>query len=144
MTVMSIVVPLVLLAVGLYYTLCPPEKIYTDFGYKTKLTLKNEDIWAFANQYCGKVWIKLGLIMIPISVAVMFIPRTMSENTISAFSVGLFVLQCIATLFSVRHIQGVLKATFDENGIRRSAAPEAVPEAAPEAPSEAEGPKADS
>lgn len=125
MTFMSIIVPLVLLGVGLYYTKCPPEKIYTDFGYKTPLTLKNEDIWAFAHQCCGKAWIKLGLIMIPISVAIMIIPRGMAENAMSIFSVALFVLQCVAVYFSTRHVKAVLTATFDENGIRRNAAPAA-------------------
>ena len=125
MTFMSIVVPLVLIIVGLYYTKCPPNKIYTDFGYKTPLTLKNEDIWAFAHQCCGKAWIKLGLIMMVLSIAIMFIPRAISENAMSIFSVSLFVLQCIAVYISIRRIKATILTVFDENGNRRKAAPTA-------------------
>ena len=123
MTFMAIVVPLVIVLVGLYYTKCPPEKIYTDFGYKTPLTLKNEDVWAFAHQCCGKVWIKLGLIMMPISIAIMVIPRFISENAISIFSISLFVVQCIAVYFSLRRIKATILATFDEEGRRRPTIP---------------------
>ena len=58
MTFMAIIVPLTVIVVGSYYTLCPPNKIYTDYGYKTPLTLKNEDVWAFAHKCCGKTLIK--------------------------------------------------------------------------------------
>lgn len=121
MTFMSIVVPLVLIIVGMYYTLCPPNKIYTDFGYKTPHTLKNEEIWAFAHKYLGKLWIKLALIMIPITVAAMFIPRGISDNAISFFSVGLSVAQCVVVVFSFRHMKGYLLKHFDEQGNRRIA-----------------------
>jgi hypothetical protein len=123
MTFMGIIVPLVLLAVGLYYTKCPPEKIYTDFGYKTPLTLKNEDIWAYAHQLCGKSWIKLALIMIPASIAVMVIPLFISEDAMSFFSVGLFVVQCVAVFFSFRKVKATLLTVFDEEGNRRNAVP---------------------
>ena len=123
MTFMGIIVPLVLLAVGLYYTKCPPEKIYTDFGYKTPLTLKNEDIWAYAHQLCGKSWIKLALIMIPASIAVMVIPLFISEDAMSFFSVGLFVVQCVAVFFSFRKFKATLLTVFDEEGNRRNAVP---------------------
>ena len=123
MTFMSIIVPLVLLAVGLYYTKCPPEKIYTDFGYKSPLTLKNEDIWAYAHQLCGKSWIKLALIMIPASIAVMVIPLFISEDAMSFFSVGLFVVQCVAVFFSFRKVKATLLTVFDEEGNRRNAVP---------------------
>ena len=121
MTFMAIIVPLVLIAVGLYYTKCPPEKIYTDFGYKTSLTLKNDDIWAYAHQLCGKTWIKLGLIMIPLSIAIMVIPLFISENAMSFFSVALFALQCVAVFFSFRKTKATLLTVFDEEGNRRAA-----------------------
>jgi len=121
MTFMAIIVPLVLIAVGLYYTKCPPEKIYTDFGYKTALTLKNDDIWAYAHQLCGKTWIKLGLIMIPLSIAIMVIPLFISENAMSFFSVALFALQCVAVFFSFRKTKATLLTVFDEEGNRRAA-----------------------
>ena len=123
MTFMAIVVPLVIVLVGLYYAKCPPEKIYTDFGYKTPLTLKNEDIWAFAHQCCGKTWIKLGLIMMPLSIAIMVIPRFISENAISIFSISHFVVQCIAVYISLRRIKATILATFDEEGRRRPVIP---------------------
>ena len=123
MTFMSIIVPLTITAIGLYYTKCPPEKIYTDFGYKTPLTLKNEDIWAFAHQCCGKTWLKLGLIMIPFSIAIMLIPKGMSENVMSIFSVALFVLQCVGVFLSFRRVKATILTVFDENGNRRAAAP---------------------
>ena len=33
-------------------------------GYRSSLSLKNKDTWKFANEDCGKRWLKIGKIML--------------------------------------------------------------------------------
>ena len=45
----------------------PPKKINWIVGYRTCKSMKNEENWVFANKYCGKLWIGIGLIMFVIT-----------------------------------------------------------------------------
>lgn len=46
-----------------------PEEINSIFGYRTKRSMKSIDAWKFANDYCGRLWQKIGLILIVPTVA---------------------------------------------------------------------------
>ena len=51
----------------------PPTDINGAFGYRTKRFTKNKDTWLFAHNYIGRIWLISGLILLPISVAVMIV-----------------------------------------------------------------------
>jgi len=57
-------IPILILVIGYLMFEYPPKKINWFIGYRTRKSMKNEDDWKFANQYCGKLWIKTGLIML--------------------------------------------------------------------------------
>ena len=61
------IIPLLITFVGFLMYKNPPKKINWFLGYRTIKSMKNEKIWKEANQYCGKLWIKLGIIMLLIS-----------------------------------------------------------------------------
>ena len=46
----------------------PPKKINYFIGYRTLQSMKNENNWNFANKYCGKAWIIIGIIMLIMTV----------------------------------------------------------------------------
>ncbi len=54
----------------------PPKAINWIYGYRTKTSMKNQNIWDFAQTYSAKVMMKLGLVLIVISfLGLIFTPR---------------------------------------------------------------------
>jgi len=62
------IIPILILLVGYLMFRCPPKKINWFIGYRTLKSMKNQEDWKFANQYCGKIWIITGVIMLVITV----------------------------------------------------------------------------
>ena len=61
------IIPLIIILSGYLMFTYPPKKINYFIGYRTFKSMKNEKAWKFANQYCGKLWIKLGTMMFSIT-----------------------------------------------------------------------------
>lgn len=61
------IIPILILFIGFLMYKKPPKKINWLIGYRTIKSMKNEKIWKKANQYCGKLWIKFGIIMLLVS-----------------------------------------------------------------------------
>lgn len=61
-------IPVLMMIAGCLMNKYPPKKVNWFVGYRTRKSMKDEKVWKIANQYCGKLWIKIGLIMLIISV----------------------------------------------------------------------------
>jgi len=51
-----------LLFFSLVFSIFPPKKINKFYGYRTKKSMLNDDIWAFANKQFNKSFIKYSLL----------------------------------------------------------------------------------
>lgn len=60
-------IPLLIMVVGFFMFKYPPKKINWFVGYRTRKSMQNEKVWKESNKYCGKVWIKLGIVMLLLS-----------------------------------------------------------------------------
>ena len=60
----SFIIPVLVLLLGFWMYKYPPNKINLFVGYRTNKSMKNKEMWDFAQKYCGKLWVILGLIMI--------------------------------------------------------------------------------
>ena len=61
------ILPIIIAVIGYIMNKYPPKKINWFIGYRTRKSMKDETIWKIANQCCGKLWIKIGLIMLAIA-----------------------------------------------------------------------------
>lgn len=97
----------------------PPKEINGIVGYRTKMSKKNQDTWEFAHNYCGKLWLKLGIaLFIPTVVAQ--IPFVHSSDTvIGNMTLIVEAVQLVVLISSVIPVEQALKKAFDENGVRR-------------------------
>jgi len=59
--------PVIVTVIGYIMNQYPPKKINWFIGYRTRKSMKDEAVWKIANQYCGKLWIKIGLIMLVVA-----------------------------------------------------------------------------
>ena len=61
----DLLIPFVMIVVGRMSWKHCPKNINSLIGYRTTRSMKSMDTWKFAHEYCGKLWWKLGwLIMI--------------------------------------------------------------------------------
>ena len=68
MLLMDLIIPLTMIGFGRYLMKNNPKEPNALFGYRTAMSLKNKDTWAFANTYCGKIWYVCGWILLPVTV----------------------------------------------------------------------------
>ena len=96
-----------------------PKHINGMLGYRTTRSRKNMDTWKFAHDYCGKLWWKIGWLMI-IPSALVHIPLYHSdENTIGVAGGILVTIQCIILIVSIYPTEQALKKNFNDDGTRR-------------------------
>ena len=119
MLLCDLLIPVVMLIAGRMMWKHCPKNINSVMGYRTARSMKNMDTWKFAHDYCGRLWWKLGLIMLVLS-ALIYIPfYQSSEKTIGIIGGILATIQCIVLIASIFPTESALKKTFKDDGTRR-------------------------
>ena len=112
-------IPLVMIVVGRMTWKHCPKNINSLIGYRTTRSMKNMDTWKFAHEYCGKLWWKLGW-LIMILTAVMYIPLYQgNDNIIEIAGVVLITIQCTVLIISIYPTEKALKEHFTDDGTRK-------------------------
>lgn len=93
-----------------------PEEINSVFGYRTKRSMKSIDAWKFANDYCGRLWQKIGLILIVPTVAAQLFLLNEGKDSISIASLVIISVQAVILLITIIPTENALKKNFDDNG----------------------------
>ena len=81
--------------------------------------MKNEDTWKFANSYCGKLWLIIGLVLLLPSAAVQIPFFYSSYEVIGIVGTIVLLVQCATLIISIFPTETALKRTFSDDGIRR-------------------------
>ena len=112
-------IPLVMIVVGRMTWKHCPKNINSLIGYRTTRSMKNMDTWKFAHDYCGKLWWKLGW-LIMILTAVMYIPLYQgNDNMVGIAGVVLITIQCTVLIISIYPTEKALKEHFTDDGTRK-------------------------
>lgn len=115
----NLLIPVVVIVTGRIMWKHYPKHINGLVGYRTTRSMKNMDTWKFANDYCGRLWWKIGWVMI-IPSALIHIPLYHSDkNTIGFAGVILVTIQCFIMIVSIYPTEKALKKHFNDDGIRR-------------------------
>ena len=104
--------------------ICAVPMQKTHKGYHSRRSLKNEETNAFANEYCGKLWKKLGLAMlIPSVIPVLLCLKAGTrpdpeawEGTIGITMTVVVVVQSVIMIATIFMVERALKETFGERG----------------------------
>ena len=115
----NLLIPVVVIVTGRIMWKHYPKNINGLVGYRTTRSMKNMDTWKFANDYCGRLWWKIGWIMI-IPSALIHIPLYHSDkNTIGFAGLILVTIQCFIMIVSIYPTEKALKKHFNDDGIPR-------------------------
>ncbi len=119
MLVCNIVVPIITIIAGWFMWKHAPKKINKIIGYRTNRSMKNEDTWEFAHNYCGKLWWIMGWIILCISAVVLIPFYNSTYSTIGIAVVISVAVQCVILVTTIIPTEIALKKTFFDDGTRR-------------------------
>lgn len=115
----DLLIPIMMLCFGKIMCKRAPKNINYIFGYRTTRSMKNEDTWKFAHEYCGRLWWRLGLMTLVPTVLVHIPFYNSNENTIGIVATILMTIQVIVLIISIFPTERALKKTFNDDGIRK-------------------------
>lgn len=110
--ILAMAVPIALLLVGIMWRVKPPAFQATGFAYRTVLTMKSPDAWAFAHRHCAKLWIRIGVILGVIATVLMVVFKESYAKFLLWLIGGQMVFFCISAFL----VDTLLKNLFDEDG----------------------------
>lgn len=119
MLLMDLLIPVTMLGFGRYFLKNAPRSINLVFGYRTSMSMKNEDTWLFAHNYCGKLWYLWGKILLLVTVITFLCIIRKPEDTVGTVGGILCGIQMLPMLGAIIPTELALRRTFDKDGNRR-------------------------
>ena len=119
MLVMNLLIPCIMIGFGRMFRISSPKEINSFYGYRTTMSMKNKDTWEFAHNHFAKIWYRLGLILLPLTLVAMLLVLGKDIDTIGTYGGIICVLQLIPLIASIFPTERALRKNFDQNGIRK-------------------------
>ena len=110
----NLVVPALLLGFGQLLAAHPPAKINGLYGYRTRRSMQGEAQWRFAQQYCGRLWRRIGLCLLPVSLLASVCMRGLGDGWTAAASLVLEGVQVACLLGSIYPVERALRRRFGD------------------------------
>ena len=90
---MLYLIGIIFIALGILFKFLPPQKINSIYGYRTKLSMKNQDTWNEAQRYSAYSFLIFGLIyLIAGLVFHLFLQNIDMIYQILVFLTGIFIM----------------------------------------------------
>lgn len=115
MTICNLVLPVMMIVIGKVFMQNPPKTINGIYGYRTSRSRKNQDTWNYAHLYCGKLWWKIGWIMLPIAIIGMLPVVEKNQNIVGAFGAVIVGMECVILVMTVFCVEKALARKFDNS-----------------------------
>ena len=120
MLTMGLLFPAIMILFGKVFMRSAPKKINYIYGYRTDMSMKNRDTWEFAHKHIGKLWFRLGLLLIPITVIPMLLVIGNSENVVATVGLIVSFVNTVTLIVPVFSTEKALNKTFDKEGNRKA------------------------
>ena len=119
MLIMALMIPVTMIGFGRYFMNKAPKKINAVFGYRTGMSMKNADTWAFAHRYFGRIWFIEGLVLLPLSAAAVLLAFGRPDETVGFVGSVIEIIQLVPLITAIFVTERALRRTFDREGNRR-------------------------
>lgn len=116
MLVMALLLPGTMVVLGQVFLRRPPQHINGVYGYRTRQSMASQAAWDFAHRTCGRLWFTWGLVLLPISAALMLPVLGRTEDVVGIWGTVLVVLQLVLMFLTICLTERALKRHFDEAG----------------------------
>lgn len=111
----NLLIPVIMLVSG-YFMYKHPPKINRARGFRTTRSMKSEETWLFANTLCGKLWLKVSVPVLFISVIAQLPFIHADKDTFGNLTLIIEMVQIMIMLILVFIVEKKLKANFDDEG----------------------------
>ena len=119
MFISNLLIPILMIVAGNMMYKHTPKKINRIYGYRTGRSMKNEETWKFAHDYCGRLWFKWGsFLTIPTIIAMLLVVHS-NDNVIGIVTLIIESIQIMALFGVIFLVESALKKNFDNNGHRK-------------------------
>lgn len=119
MLIIVLFIPAIMILFGALFKKSVPVEINYVFCYRTNMSMKNKDTWEFAHRYLGRLWFRLGLILIfPSTLALLFV-LGQSKDCIGYIGATIEFFQLAILLLSLIPTERALRRTFYPDGSRK-------------------------
>lgn len=121
MFVMNLLIPLVMIIYGRIFEKKPPKIARSKFafGYRTVMSMRNEETWEYAHRFFGKLWFRFGIAVGLISIIVLFFFIGKDKDTVGFVGMIIDYVQLAAMLLPVIPTEISLRRRFDKYGNRK-------------------------
>ena len=119
MFIINMLIPAMMLGFGWVFLHKAPKTINWGYGYRTTMSMKNQDTWDFAHRYAGKLWFKWGKWLLIISVLAILPLIGQSEDIVGGIGGVWCLIECVPLVYVIVPTERALKQTFDSKGNRR-------------------------
>lgn len=115
----NLLIPAIMLVAGKLMQRNAPKNINWIIGYRTTMSMMNEDTWAFAHKVAGAFWWKWGWVTLAVTVIAMLLLLGQSVELVSTVGCILMFLQLIPVIAVIPHTEKALRNIFDKDGNRK-------------------------
>ncbi len=117
--VCDLLAPFLMIGFGRQLWKHPPEKINSEWGYRTKRSMQNADTWRFAQTVGGRwIW-RLGWAALALSVLAQVLLYGKSAETVAYAGFALWAAQLALLLLAFPLTERALGSAFTNDGLRR-------------------------
>ena len=119
MLVCNLLIPAAMIGHGQRFTKNPPKEISMGNGYRTSRSMKNQDTWNFAHEYCGRLWSKAGWALVPLAVVGQGLTLLCPDvGSMCYWSLVPTTVEVVVMAASIIPVERALKRNFDKDGKR--------------------------
>lgn len=112
MVCVNVMTPLLMAAVGAVFLRRPPREINSFCGYRTARSMSSQAAWDFAQVYMGRIWLRVGLAMLLLSVPVMLPCMGKGKDAVGLWGGIVCWAECTVMGLTIIPVERALKKRF--------------------------------
>ena len=112
MLLMNVSIPMLMIGFGKVFINHPPKDINSFYGYRTKRSKASQEAWNYAHQHFGKVWYRLGLVLVPLTIFVMLPVLGKEIEMIGCYGGAVCMILCVLLIVPIFWTEAELKRKF--------------------------------
>ncbi len=110
----DILLPLLMIIIGILMKFNPPKKINSFIGYRTARSMKNIEVWNYAQKYMGKLMLMTGVLTLIPYTAIHIPFYNENDDCLGGLSLIVICIQMITLIVDIIIIELELKNKFKD------------------------------
>ena len=111
--ILNLLMPVITMAIGILYLKKPSKNINWEYGYRTQLSMKNQETWDFAQRYFGKICWRWGVGVMLFILLTMLLVLGRSQRIIGIVGTVLGTLEGFVMIYLLLPTEMALQKKFD-------------------------------